>query len=60
MANSHSILQWRNSLMGDVINDAVQRLITPMVTRLAWKTALEAADEEALGRSLSMYILRIY
>jgi hypothetical protein len=46
--------------MGDVINDAVQRLITPMVTRLAWKTALEAADEEALGRSLSVYILRIY
>jgi hypothetical protein len=45
----NSILQWRNALMGDVVADAVQRLLTPVVTRLAWKQALEAADEEALG-----------
>lgn len=35
--------------MVDSINDAVQRLMTPAVTRLAWRNALEAADEDALG-----------
>jgi hypothetical protein len=36
--------------MTEVIADGVKRILVPIITRLAWKQSLIAAEKKALGK----------
>jgi protein Tex len=46
-SNPHFSLSRRNDVITICVNDAIKRILVPMVTRSGWRNAIQLAEEEA-------------